>query len=140
MVRWRVDELHQWQARLPPFCTLLGIRLGSVTPERVAAELDVRDDLCTAAASAHGGALMAFADTLGAVATVVNLMGGATTATLESKTNFFAPALAGTTVYGECVPLHRGRRTMTWQTRLTSAEGRLLALVTQTQMVLEPRG
>ncbi|MGN6360739.1 MAG: PaaI family thioesterase [Thermomicrobiales bacterium] len=135
-----MDDLSQWQARLPPFCALLGIRLSSVTPERVTAEMDVREELCTAGAIAHGGALMAFADTLGALATIVNLPAGMTTATLESKTNFFAPAPVGAIVHGECVPLHRGRRTMTWQTRLTSAEGRLLALVTQTQIVLEPRG
>jgi uncharacterized protein (TIGR00369 family) len=122
-----------------PFARLLGIRYLSATAEKVTAQLDVREDLCTIPAVAHGGALMAFADTIGAVATVLNLPPGATTATLESKTNFFAPAPAGSVVTGACVPLHRGRRTMTWQTRLTNAEGRLLAQVTQTQMVLEPR-
>jgi uncharacterized protein (TIGR00369 family) len=122
-----------------PFARLLGIRYLSATAEKVTAQLDVREDLCTIPAVAHGGALMAFADTIGAVATVLNLPPGATTATLESKTNFFAPAPAGSVVTGECVPLHRGRRTMTWQTRLTNPEGRLLAQVTQTQMVLEPR-
>jgi uncharacterized protein (TIGR00369 family) len=122
-----------------PLARLLGIRYLSRAPDRVTAELVVREDLCTIPAVAHGGALMAFADTLGAVATVLNLPPGATTATLESKTNFFAPAPVGSVVTGECVPLHRGRRTMTWQTRLTNAEGRLLAQVTQTQMVLEPR-
>jgi uncharacterized protein (TIGR00369 family) len=99
--------------------------------------MDVRDDLCTTMSVGHGGALMAFADTLGAVATSVNLPDGAGTTTLESKTNFFAPARAGTTISGECTPLHRGRRTMVWQTRITNADGRLLALVTQTQMVME---
>lgn len=79
---------------------------------------------------------MAFADTLGACATVLNLPEGAATTTIESKTNFFAPAPAGTKIIGECTPLHRGRRTMVWQTRITSEEGRLLALVTQTQLVL----
>lgn len=132
-----MDLLTQVQDRLPPFGRLLGIRLRSVTHERVTAELEVRGDLCTVPAVAHGGALMAFADTLGAVAAFINLPGGATTTTLESKTNFFAPAPAGTVVTGECTPLHRGRRTMTWQTRLTNADGRLLAVVTQTQMVLE---
>lgn len=122
-----------------PFARLLGIRYLSTSPERVSAELVVREDLCTAGPIAHGGVLMAFADTLGAVATVLNLSGGATTATLESKTNFFAPAPVGSVVVGECVPLHRGKRTMTWQTRLTNAEGRLLAQVIQTQMILEPR-
>lgn len=135
-----MDPLAQLQDRLPPFSQLLGIRLRDVAPERVTADLLIRDDLCTAGGIAHGGALMAFADTLGAVATVVNLPPGATTTTIESKTNFFAPAPAGATVTGESLPLHRGRRTMVWQTRLTGPDGRLLAQVTQTQMVLEPRG
>jgi 1,4-dihydroxy-2-naphthoyl-CoA hydrolase len=133
------DLLEQLQQRLPPFSNVLGMRLTGVTAERVTAVLTVRPDLCTTPAVAHGGALMAFADTLGAVATVVNLPEGAGTTTLESKTNFFAPAPAGGEVTGECTALHRGQRTMTWQTRLTNAEGRLLALVTQTQMVLEAR-
>lgn len=121
-----------------PFARLLGIRYMSAAPERVTAELEVRDDLCTNPPVAHGGVLMAFADTLGAMATFLNLPAGAGTTTLESKTNFFAPAPAGSVVMGDCTPLHRGRRTMVWQTRITNAEGRLLALVTQTQMVLEP--
>ena len=133
-----MDLAEQWQDKLPPFTKLLGMRLRSVAPERVIAELVVRQDLCTLPDVAHGGALMAFADTLGALATIVNLPPGATTTTLESKTNFFAPAAVGTTVIGESEPLHRGRRTMVWQTRITGADGRLLALVTQTQMVLEP--
>jgi len=83
---------------------------------------------------------MAFADTLGAYATIMNLGAGFSTVTIESKTNFFAPAHVGTKVIGECLPLHRGKRTMAWQTRVTNEEGRLLAVVTQTQMVLEPRG
>lgn len=133
-----MDLLTLVRERTPPFARLLGIRFVEVAPERLIAEMTVRDDLCTLPAVAHGGALMAFADTLGAAATVVNLPPGATTTTLESKTNFFAPAPAGSTVTGECTALHRGRRTMVWQTRLTNAEGRLLALVTQTQMVLDP--
>jgi 1,4-dihydroxy-2-naphthoyl-CoA hydrolase len=123
-----------------PFGKLLGIRFISAAPERLTAELDVRDDLCTTPAIAHGGALMAFADSLGAAATSLNLPPGAGTTTLESKTNFFAPAPVGSTVTGECVPLHRGRRTMVWQTRITNSEGRLLAIVTQTQMVLSAPG
>ena len=83
---------------------------------------------------------MAFADTLGACATVLNLKEGFGTATIESKTNFFAPVAVGTKVSGECLALHRGRRTMAWQTRITSESGRLIAVVTQTQMVLEPPG
>jgi len=119
-----------------PFAAVLGIRFVSAAPERVQAEMEVRADLCTSPPVLHGGAVMAFADTLGACATILNLREGASTTTIESKTNFFAPAPVGTKVTGECVPLHRGKRTMVWQTRVTSAEGRLLALVTQTQMVL----
>lgn len=133
-----MDRIAWAREASPPFARLLDIRYVAVTPERVVAELPVRDDLCTVPAVAHGGALMAFADTLGAMATLLNLPEGATTTTLESKTNFFAPAPVGSVVTGECLPLHRGRRTMVWQTRLTGAEGRLLALVTQTQMVLTP--
>lgn len=122
-----------------PFGALLGIRFVSVERDRVVAELEVRPELCTTPTIAHGGVLMAFADTLGATATVINLADGYTTTTLESKTNFFAAASVRTTITGECTPLHRGRRTMVWQTRITSPEGRLLALVTQTQIVLDPR-
>ncbi|MGH8013643.1 MAG: PaaI family thioesterase [Candidatus Binataceae bacterium] len=120
-----------------PFARLLGISFTSTTPERVTAEMVVRDDMCTRPAILHGGAMMAFADSLGAFATVLNLRGNDGTTTLESKTNFFAPAPIGSKVIGECLPLHRGRRTMVWQTRITSETGRLLALVTQTQMVLQ---
>lgn len=119
-----------------PFAEMLGIRFVSAAPERVQAEMEVCAELCTNPPVLHGGAMMAFADTLGACATILNLPAGAGTTTIESKTNFFAPAPVGTKVTGECVPLHRGKRTMVWQTRVTSTEGRLLALVTQTQMVL----
>lgn len=130
-----LDRIHG----LPmPFGELLGIRYLSATPERVTAELDVRDDLCTRPAVLHGGAIMAFADTLGAYATVLNLPEGAGTTTIESKTNFLAAAPAGTKVIAECEAVHRGRRTMVWQTRIRSESGKLIALVTQTQMVLEP--
>ncbi|MBE3604434.1 PaaI family thioesterase [bacterium] len=122
-----------------PFADFLGLRLRSATPDRIEAELEVRDELCTRPAVMHGGAMMAFADSLGGYAAALNLPDGAATTTLESKTNFFAAAPVGTKIIGECTPLHRGRRTMVWQTRLMSPEGRLLALVTQTQMVLEGR-
>jgi 1,4-dihydroxy-2-naphthoyl-CoA hydrolase len=97
----------------------------------------VRDELCNGSGILHGGALMAFADTLGACATVLNLPEGARTTTIESKTNFLAPAPAGAKVIGESLPLHRGRRTMVWQTRITSEDGHLVAVVTQTQLVIE---
>src|SRR6266508_817887 len=114
---------------------LLGIQLVEVTRERVVAQLAIRDELRTVGGSLHGGTLMALADTVGATATVLNLPAGATTTTLESKTNFFAAGRAGT-VRAEATPLHRGKRTMVWQTRVTDETGRLLSLTIQTQMVL----
>jgi 1,4-dihydroxy-2-naphthoyl-CoA hydrolase len=132
-----MDAFAVIEEKKMPFAELLGIRILSAVPERLMAEMVVRDNLCTLPPVLHGGAVMAFADSLGAYATMLNLPEGANTTTIESKTNFLAPAPAGSTVTGECVPLHRGRRTMVWQTRVTNAEGRLLAIVTQTQMVLE---
>jgi len=132
-----MDAFAVIEEKKMPFAELLGIRILSAVPERLMAEMVVRDNLCTLPPVLHGGAVMAFADSLGAYATMLNLPEGANTTTIESKTNFLAPAPAGTTVTGECVPLHRGRRTMVWQTRITNPEGRLLAIVTQTQMVLE---
>ena len=134
------DLVKILQERIPPFSKLLGVRFTSAAQDRVTAELVVRDELCTTPSTLHGGAIMAFADTLGACATVLNLRQGQGTTTIESKTNFFAPAPAGTKVIGECLPLHRGRSTMAWQTRITNEAGRLIAVVTQTQMVLEARG
>ena len=119
-----------------PFANLLGIEIKDATPEKVTAEMLVRDELCTRPAVLHGGAIMAFADTLGAFATVLNLREGAGTTTIESKTNFIGPAPSGSTVVAECIPIHRGRRTMVWQTKIATKEGRLVAIVTQTQLVL----
>ena len=123
-----------------PFSTLMGIEVVSIEPDRVIGELKVRDDLCTRPAVLHGGATMAFADTIGAVATVANLKDGETTTTIESKTNFFAAIPLGDVARAECTPLHKGRTTMVWQTKITRGDGRLAALVTQTQMVLKARG
>jgi 1,4-dihydroxy-2-naphthoyl-CoA hydrolase len=120
-----------------PFAKLMGISVVSVEPDRVVGELVVREDLCTRPAVLHGGAYMAFADTIGAIATVANLKDGETTTTIESKTNFFAAVPLGDTARAECTPLHKGRTTMVWQTRITRADGRLCGLVTQTQMVLK---
>jgi uncharacterized protein (TIGR00369 family) len=114
---------------------LLGIRLVEATKDRIVAELPLRSDLNTTGGIVHGGTLMALADTIGAVGTVVNLPPGAGTATMESKTNFFAGARGGV-VRAESTPLHRGKRTMVWQTRVTDESGRLLSLTIQTQMVL----
>jgi 1,4-dihydroxy-2-naphthoyl-CoA hydrolase len=133
-----MDALERVKREMLPFAELLGIEFVSAAPERVVADLTVRDELCTRPAVLHGGAIMAFADTLGGVGTMLNLPEGAGTTTIESKTNFIAAAPVGTRVTAEATPLHRGRRTMVWQTRITTAEGRLVALVTQTQLVLEP--
>ncbi len=126
------------QALSGTLAALLGIRFVETSPERVVAELAIRDDLRTTTGPLHGGALMAFADTVGAVATVLNLPTGASTATLESKTNFFAAGRDGI-VRAESTPLHRGKTTMVWQTRVTDESGRLLSLTIQTQMVLLPK-
>ena len=119
-----------------PFAKLLGIEIVSAAAEKVIARMLVREELCTRPAVLHGGAAMAFADNLGAIATILNLPEGAGTTTIESKTNFLAPAPVGSTVVGECTPIHRGKRTMVWQTRISTEQGRLVALVTQTQLVL----
>jgi len=120
-----------------PFAAVMGVTFASATVDEVVATLLVREDLCTAGAILHGGAVMAFADTLGAVATFLNLPAGAKgTTTIESKTNFLASAAAGITVTGTTTPVHRGARTQVWQTRVTRPDGKLVALVTQTQMVL----
>ena len=120
-----------------PFATLMGITFVEAELDQVIATLDIREDLCTVGHSIHGGALMALADTVGAAATVINLPEGAKgTTTIESKTNFVSGALAGTTITATATPVHRGKRTQVWQTRIETAEKRLVALVTQTQMVL----
>jgi uncharacterized protein (TIGR00369 family) len=115
----------------------MGIRIRELAPERIVAELLVRPDLCTTGGILHGGACMAFADTLGAVGTFLNMAPGTRTTTTDSSTKFIGGARVSTTVVGECVPLHRGRTTMVWQTIIRSAEGKLCAVVTQTQLVLD---
>lgn len=133
-----MDQLTALQQLLQPlFPGLMGVTLVRVEPDIVVATMQVRPDLCTAGGILHGGAHMAFADTLGAVGTFVNLAQGKRTTTVESSTKFIAGAKEGSTVTGESIALHRGRTTMVWQTRITSDEGRLCALVTQTQLVLE---
>ena len=114
---------------------LLGIRWVEADKDRLVAEITIRDDLRTVGGALHGGAIMAFADTVGATATFINLPPGASTTTIESKTNFFAAGRTGV-VRAESTPLHKGKRTMVWQTRVTDEGGRLLAQVIQTQMVL----
>lgn len=121
-----------------PFAKLMGVQFVRVSKDEVVAELQVRDDLCTAPmAILHGGAAMALADTAGAVATFLNLPEGAKgTTTIESKTNFLAAAPSGGFVRATTTPIHRGGKTQVWQTRITRADGKLVALVTQTQMIL----
>ena len=114
---------------------LLGVEIVEATPERVVARLAIRDELRTVGGALHGGTIMAFADTVGATATFINLPPGASTTTLESKTNFFAAGRDGV-VRAEATPLHRGRTTMVWQTRISDESGRMLSLTIQTQMVL----
>ena len=133
-----MHDLASLQALLAPlFPGLMGVRLIELAPERVVAELDVRADLCTSGGILHGGATMAFADTLGAVGTVLNLPAGKRTTTTDSSTQFIAGAALGSTVTGECIALHRGRTTMVWQTSVRTAAGKLCAVVTQTQLVLD---
>jgi 1,4-dihydroxy-2-naphthoyl-CoA hydrolase len=122
----------------PPFAELMGMMVTHVSRDKVVAELFVRDELENRMGVLHGGAIMAFADNLGGTATIANLPAGARTSTIESKTNFFAPIPIGDTARAECTPLHRGRSTMVWQTRITRNDGRLCAIVTQTQIVIPP--
>ncbi len=122
----------------PPFADLMGMRITHLSRDKVEAELIVRAELENRFGVLHGGAVMALADNLGGTATMANLPQGAHTATIESKTNFFAAIPLGDTARAECTPLHRGRTTMVWQTKITRGDGRLCALVTQTQIVIWP--
>lgn len=117
----------------------LGINVISATRDEIVGEPTVVKEICTVPDTLHGGAIMSFADQLGAIATVVNLEPGTFTTTIESKTNFLSTIPVGQKAMGQCTPLHRGRRTIVWQTKVTREDGRLCAIVTQTQMVLEPK-
>ena len=120
-----------------PFAELKGVTFVEATEDRVVARMLVRADLCTLGHTIHGGAIMALADTVGAAATVINLPEGSKgTTTLESKTNFVGGAKEGETVLATATPVHRGRRTQVWQTRVETEAGKPVALVIQTQMVL----
>jgi len=119
-----------------PFPHLMGVEVVEATKAHVRGRILVKPELCTASHIMHGGAIMAFADTLGAIGAFLNLPEGALTTTIESKTNFIAAAKEGTTVLAETTPLHVGRRSSVWQTRLSREDGSLVAVVTQTQMVL----
>lgn len=132
-----MPSLEDIQTLLDPLLPgLLGIRLTEVGAERVCATMVVRPDLCTAGGILHGGSVMAFADTLGAVGTVMNLPPGARTTTVESSTKFLAGAPVNSTVSAECTAFHRGRTTQVWQTLIRNEAGKLCAVVTQTQLVI----
>jgi 1,4-dihydroxy-2-naphthoyl-CoA hydrolase len=132
----RADLLQAVAEMQPPFFRLLGAKIVEASPDRVVAELLVRDELANRNGGLHGGAVMAVADNLGGTATFLNLPQGAGTTTIESKTNFFAAVALGDTLRAECTPLHRGRTTMVWQTRISRGDGKLAAVVTQTQLVM----
>jgi 1,4-dihydroxy-2-naphthoyl-CoA hydrolase len=126
-------------ASQPPFAEFLGLEITQVAPERVTAELKAREELNNRFGILHGGAIMALADNLGGTAATANLKPGQSTTTIESKTNFFAAVPIGDVAYAECTPLHRGRTTMVFQTKITRGDGRLCAIVTQTQLVLDKK-
>jgi 1,4-dihydroxy-2-naphthoyl-CoA hydrolase len=133
-----MQDLSSIQALLDPlFPGLMGVRITALAADRVLAEMDVRSDLCTSGGILHGGAYMAFADTLGAVGTLLNLAPGKRTATTDSSTKFIAAARMNTRVSAECLALHRGRTTMVWQTSVSNGDGKLCAVITQTQLVLD---
>jgi uncharacterized protein (TIGR00369 family) len=131
-----MDLLARLRAQPLPFAALLGIDLLSAESDKIVGEMTVRPEFCTRPAVLHGGAIMAFADTLGALATLANLKEGASTTTIESKTNFIGAATVGSRIVGETTPVHRGGRTMVWQTRVTTIEGKLVAIALQTQLLL----
>ena len=124
----------------PAFARLLGFRLVSINQDELLGEVVVTDDLANRNGVMHGGAIMAMADNLGGTATMINLPPGKTTTTVESKTNFLRPIRVGDTATGRSVPLHRGRTTMVWQTTITRGDGKVAAIVTQTQMVIDWKG
>ena len=120
------------------FAKHIGVEIIEITPDKVRAKLAARAGLSNRRGILHGGAIMSLADTLGGIGTTANLPKGASTTTIESKTNFFLPVPLGDSAHAECTPLHRGRTTMVWQTRITRGDGKLAALVTQTQLVMAP--
>ena len=135
------DVMKFFKGDAPGFVKLIGLKVAACTEERVEATLEARPEVSNRAGVMHGGAIMALADTLGGAGTIANLPPGASTVTIESKTNFFAGIPVGDVARAECTPLHRGRTTMVWQTKITRGDGKLAAIVTQTQLVIpqEPK-
>ncbi|GIK82291.1 MAG: PaaI family thioesterase [Pseudorhodoplanes sp.] len=123
----------------PPFAHFMGMIFTTVTPDLVRAEMPVREEFRNRTGVMHGGAIMALADNLGGTGATANLREGQSTATIESKTNFFASIPIGDVAIAEAIPLHRGRTTMVWQTRITRRDGKLAAIVTQTQLILSEK-
>ena len=135
-----VEEVKKFmEGNRPHFSNFVGLKIVSISPEKVEATLQAREELSNRAGVLHGGAIMTLADTIGGVGTTANLPKGSNTVTIESKTNFFVAIPIGETAHAECTPLHRGRTTQVWQTKITRDDGRLAALVTQTQLVIPPR-
>ena len=124
---------------LPSFTRFLGVNILHRTAERTEAELTVREELCNRRGVLHGGAVMALGDTLGGLTASVSLPNNGRTATIESKTNFFAAVPKGDTARAVCMPLHRGRTTIVLETRITRGDGKLAAIVTQTQLIFEQK-
>ncbi len=131
---WRIAEAQ------PPFAHLLGLRVVSVAADRIVAEMDVTEALTNRNGTLHGGAVMALADNMGGTATAQTLADDERTVTVESKTNFIRTVARGDTARAETEALHKGRTTMVWQTRILRGDGKLAAIVTQTQMILRPEG
>jgi len=131
------ELLDYLNANQPPFSRKIGLRYVSAQADRVVSEMNVMPDMTTGPDFLHGGAIMSMADTTGAMSTMINVSEDKFTTTIESKTNFFTSIAVGDVAVAEAVPLHRGRRTHVWQTRITrKSDGRLVAQVMQTQMVL----
>lgn len=132
-----MTPLERLRTMRMPFAELKGVQFTEAERDRVVARMMIKPELCTLGHIAHGGAIMAFADSVGAAATVINLPEDAKgTTTLESKTNFIGSAKEGATIIATATPVHRGRRTQVWTTRLETEDGKLVAVVTQTQLVL----
>lgn len=131
------DEQERIALDQPAFARLLGFRLVLAKADEVCGEVPVTDDLANRNGVMHGGAIMAMADNIGGTATMINVPAGRTTTTIESKTNFLRPIRIGDVAQARCIPLHKGRTTMVWQTTVTRGDGKVAAIVTQTQMVID---
>jgi uncharacterized protein (TIGR00369 family) len=119
----------------PPFAALIGLEIIDVMPERAVARMKIRPEFCNRNGVAAGGVLMALANTLGTVATMANLRIGTNTITTESATNFIASLPVGDMAHAECNLVHDGEEMMVWQTKIMRGDGRLAAIVTQTQVI-----